>query len=105
MHPAVHTCTHFDTLYIQPYWVGGDINKCAKSTDACDTVDGKNDGWNGIKGVNRKNSKHIVLYTPVHVFMLCTLNHTGSEELLINVLELQIHVALWGMETVGATVL
>ena len=40
----------------------------------------------------------------MHVFILCTLNHTGSEELLINVLELQMHVALWGMETVDETV-
>ena len=35
MHPTVHTCAHFNTLYIQPYWVGGGINKCAKSVDTC----------------------------------------------------------------------
>ena len=38
-----------------------------------------------------------------HVVLLRTLDHTGSEELLMNVLEPRICAALRGMETVGET--
>ena len=53
--------------------------------------------------VDRENSKHVVPHMLAHVTLLRTLNHTGSEELLMNLLEPRMHAALRGMETVGET--
>ena len=49
--------------------------------------------------VDRENGERVVPRTLAHVVLLCTLDHTGSEELLMNLLEPRIRAALRGMET------
>jgi hypothetical protein len=53
--------------------------------------------------VDRENGERVVPRALAHVVLLRTLDHTGLEELLMNVLEPRIRAALRGMETVGET--
>ena len=51
--------------------------------------------------VDRENGERVVPRTLAHVVLLRTLDHTGSEELLMNLLEPRMRAALRGMETVA----
>jgi hypothetical protein len=53
--------------------------------------------------VDRENGERVIPRTLAHVVLLRTLDHTGSEELLMNLLEPRMRAALRGMETVGET--
>ena len=53
--------------------------------------------------VDRENGERVVPRTLAHVVLLRTLDHTGSELLLMNLLEPQMRAKLRGMETVGET--
>jgi len=53
--------------------------------------------------VERENGERVVPCTLAHVVLLRTLDHTRSEELLMNLLEPRMRAALRGMEIVGET--